>query len=73
MAPNRSHRRDLAGSGRGAAATPELGEPPGPEVGAAAPFFESFFFFDDILTTGLYRSRTRIYICACGYSLLRVT
>ena len=50
MAPKSSHRRDLAGSGRDVAVTPELGEPPSPEVAAAAPFFESFFFLDDILT-----------------------
>ena len=39
----------MAGSGRDAGAIPELGEPPGPERAAAAPFFESFFFLDDIL------------------------
>lgn len=64
MAPKRSHRRDLAGSGRVVVATPELGEgqlPPDPTLLARvdpAPFFESFFFFNDIAFP---------QISACGY------
>lgn len=48
IAPKRSHRRDLAVSGK---EVPELGEgqlPPDPALADPAPFFESFFFFDDI-------------------------
>ena len=49
MAPNSSHSRDLAASGRDVVATPEPGDGqllPDPPL--AAPFFESFFFFEDI-------------------------
>lgn len=48
MAPKRSHRRDLAVSGK---EVPELGEgqlPADPALADPAPFFASFFFFDDI-------------------------
>ena len=73
IAPNSSQSRDLAGSGRDVAVTPEVGEgqlPPDPPL--AAPFFDSFFFLDDIRFSQLTDAHARaVNFNACALPLTR--